>query len=65
MRNWRPTPAGILEESVEQLGCDPEVLFALLEDAPGVPGLDLPGSDIVSLAKGFGCHKAHADTADE
>jgi benzoylformate decarboxylase len=29
--------------------------FALLEKAPGVPGLDLPGIDIVSLAKGYGC----------
>jgi benzoylformate decarboxylase len=29
--------------------------FAALEDAPGVPGLDLPGFDIVSIAKGYGC----------
>jgi benzoylformate decarboxylase len=29
--------------------------FAALEDAPGVPGLDLPGFDIVSVAKGYGC----------
>ncbi|HEX6478087.1 MAG TPA: benzoylformate decarboxylase [Ktedonobacteraceae bacterium] len=28
--------------------------FAELEHAPGVPGLDLPGLDIVSQAKGFG-----------
>jgi benzoylformate decarboxylase len=39
--------------------------FALLEDTPGVPGLDLPGLDIVSLAHGFGCRTAGADTADE
>ncbi|OBI40069.1 benzoylformate decarboxylase [Mycobacterium colombiense] len=30
--------------------------FALLEKTPGVPGLDLPGLDIESLATGFGCH---------
>ena len=28
--------------------------FALLENTPNVPGLDLPGLDIVSLAKGYG-----------
>ena len=30
--------------------------FALLEKTPGVPGLDLPGLDIASIAAGFGCH---------
>lgn len=30
--------------------------FASLEDTPGVPGLDLPGIDIVALAGGYGCH---------
>ncbi|MBV8268169.1 MAG: benzoylformate decarboxylase [Planctomycetaceae bacterium] len=30
--------------------------FAALEQAPGVPGLDLPGMDIVSIAQGYGCH---------
>lgn len=39
--------------------------FAHLENAPGVPGLDIPGLDIISLAKGFGCLAAQADTADE
>ncbi|CAA0091487.1 Benzoylformate decarboxylase [Starkeya nomas] len=29
--------------------------FAVLEDTPGVPGLDIPGIDIVALAKGYGC----------
>jgi benzoylformate decarboxylase len=29
--------------------------FAELEQAPGVPGLDLPDLDIVSIAKGYGC----------
>jgi benzoylformate decarboxylase len=28
--------------------------FAMLENTPNVPGLDLPGLDIVSLAKGYG-----------
>ena len=36
--------------------------FALLEKTPGVPGLDLPGLDIVSTATGFGAHAVHADT---
>jgi len=30
--------------------------FAVLEHTPGVPGLDLPGLDIVSLALGYGCN---------
>ncbi|TYQ14404.1 UNVERIFIED_ORG: benzoylformate decarboxylase [Gordonia westfalica J30] len=39
--------------------------FALLEETPNVPGLDLPGLDIVSLAAGFGCRTAEVDsTAD-
>ncbi len=29
--------------------------FAILENTPNVPGLDLPPLDIVSAAKGFGC----------
>ncbi len=29
--------------------------FALLEDTPDVPGLDLPGLDLVSIARGYGC----------
>jgi indoleacetamide hydrolase len=29
--------------------------FAALEKTPGVPGLDLPGLDIASIATGFGC----------
>jgi benzoylformate decarboxylase len=39
--------------------------FAQLEEAPGVPGLDLPGLDIASIAKGFGLRSVHANTADE
>jgi benzoylformate decarboxylase len=27
--------------------------------------MDLPGLDIVSLAEGFGCRAAHAETADD
>ena len=34
--------------------------FAELEQAPGVPGLDLPDLDIVSIAKGYGCHAVRA-----
>jgi benzoylformate decarboxylase len=35
--------------------------FAVLEQAPGVPGLDLPGLDIVSIARGYGCDAAHVE----
>jgi benzoylformate decarboxylase len=38
--------------------------FAVLEDAPGVPGLDLPDIDIVALAKGYGCDAARLDDLD-
>ncbi|KHK02180.1 benzoylformate decarboxylase [Desulfovibrio sp. TomC] len=34
--------------------------FARLEETPGVPGLDLPGLDIVSLGKGYGAATAKA-----
>ena len=39
--------------------------FAVLEETPNVPGLDLPGIDIVSLAKGYGANAVHAETSDE
>ena len=39
--------------------------FAELEETPNVPGLDLPGLDIVSLGKGYGARTALAKTADE
>jgi benzoylformate decarboxylase len=39
--------------------------FAVLEKTPNVPGLDLPGLDVISAAKGFGCATAHAKTAQE
>jgi benzoylformate decarboxylase len=32
--------------------------FAVLEETPGVPGLDIPGFDVVSIAKGYGCDAA-------
>ena len=35
--------------------------FAILEQTPGVPGLNLPGLDIVSLAKGYGCDAARLE----
>ena len=38
--------------------------FAKLEETPGVPGLDLPDIDIVSLAKGYGCDAARLDDLD-
>lgn len=38
--------------------------FALLEKTPGVPGLELPGLDIESLARGFGCRAVTVDSTD-
>ena len=38
--------------------------FAEVEDSPGVPGLDIPGIDIVCFARGYGCHAARADSLD-
>jgi benzoylformate decarboxylase len=35
--------------------------FAILEKTPNVPGMDLPGLDIASLATGFGCRAAVVD----
>jgi benzoylformate decarboxylase len=32
--------------------------FAVLEQTPGVPGLNIPGFDFVSIAKGYGCDGA-------
>ena len=39
--------------------------FAVLEETPGVPGLDIPGLDIVALATGYGCTAVRAGTEDE
>jgi len=39
--------------------------FAVLEETPGVPGLDLPGIGIAALARGWGCHAVDAATTDE
>ncbi len=39
--------------------------FAELEQTPGVPGLDLPGLDIVSLGRGYGARSVRAGTPDE
>lgn len=38
--------------------------FALLEETPNVPGLDLPGLDIASLATGFGCRTVNVESTD-
>jgi len=38
--------------------------FAILEETPGVPGLDIPGFDIVSIAKGYGCHAERLNDLD-
>jgi benzoylformate decarboxylase len=39
--------------------------FAVLEKTPNVPALDLPGLDVISAAKGFGCAAVHAKTTQE
>jgi benzoylformate decarboxylase len=39
--------------------------FAVLEETPGVPGLDLPGLDIASVARGFGCHAVDVETTTD
>ena len=39
--------------------------FALLEKTPGVPGLDLPGLDIASIATGFGCRAINVDSTEK
>lgn len=39
--------------------------FAVLEETPNVPGLDIPGLDFVSLAKGYGATGVHAQTLEE
>jgi len=39
--------------------------FAVVENTPNVPALDLPFLDIVSLAKGYGCAAVKAETKEE
>ena len=39
--------------------------FAKLEETPGVPGLDLPGLDIASIASGFGCRTVNVDSCEK
>ncbi|MGI4790055.1 MAG: benzoylformate decarboxylase [Janthinobacterium lividum] len=39
--------------------------FAEFGETPGVPGLDLPGLDLVSIAQGFGCVAKRVDNPEE
>ena len=39
--------------------------FAELEETPNVPGMNLPGLDIASLATGYGCSTANVGDTDE
>jgi benzoylformate decarboxylase len=39
--------------------------FAVVENTPNVPALDLPFLDIVSLAEGYGCKAVKAETKEE
>jgi benzoylformate decarboxylase len=38
--------------------------FAVVEQAPGVPGFEIPGLDYVSIAKGYGCDAARLEDLD-
>ncbi|GAA1823514.1 benzoylformate decarboxylase [Planosporangium flavigriseum] len=38
--------------------------FAEFEHTPGVPGLDLPGLDIPTIARGYGCQSQRVESAD-
>jgi benzoylformate decarboxylase len=37
----------------------------VLEETPGVPGLDLPGLGIAALARGWGCRAVDVQTTEE
>ena len=37
----------------------------MLEETPGVPGLDLPGLGIADLARGWGCRAVDVETTEE
>ncbi|MET8029067.1 thiamine pyrophosphate-dependent enzyme, partial [Streptomyces avermitilis] len=39
--------------------------FAVLEETPGVPGLDLPDLDIASVARGLGCRAVDVETTED
>jgi benzoylformate decarboxylase len=38
--------------------------FAELEQTPGIPGVDLPGMDFVSIAQGYGCDAVRIEDLD-
>ena len=39
--------------------------FAVFSDTPGVPGLDVPGLDTVSVARGYGCDAVRLENLEE
>ena len=39
--------------------------FAVLEETPGVPGLDLPGLGIAAMARGWGCRSVDVETSED
>lgn len=39
--------------------------FATFQGTPGVPGLDLPGLDVATVARGLGAESCRVDVADE
>jgi len=39
--------------------------FAVLEKTQGAPGLDIPGFDVVSIAKGYGCDAARLEDIEQ
>jgi Thiamine pyrophosphate enzyme, C-terminal TPP binding domain len=68
-RSSRPSAAHYQLKVVYIVPCNGEYAvlkeFALLENTPNVPALDLPALDIVSTAKGFGCAAIEARTREE
>jgi len=55
----------LVDTSASQSGGFRDQSFAVLEETPGVPGLDLPGLDIGSLATGFGCRTVNVDSCEK
>ena len=39
--------------------------FVVLEKTQGAPGLDIPGFDVVSIAKGYGCDAARLEDIEQ
>ncbi len=64
---WTAAQKGLPVVVVVPLNAEYAILksFAVLEETPGVPGLDIPDLDIVALARGYGCHGVLAETSED